>query len=154
MNKQSFITTSEEDTQKLGEEFALKLHPKDVVFLIGELGSGKTTFVKGIAKGLGVQTRIISPTFVFLRTHTVKNQESRIRNQESGIRTLYHLDLYRLDNESDIKNLALDDLFTDPEAVTIIEWPEKIENLSQKKYKILFEHRTKDSRKITIEYGK
>jgi len=147
MNKQIFITTSDKDTEKLGEEFALKLRPKDVVFLTGELGGGKTTFVKGIAKALGILTRIISPTFVILRTHEVKSQNSTIKR-------VYHLDLYRLDNTSDIKNLALDDLLNDPEAVTIIEWPEKIGNLSQKTYKILFEHRTKDSRKITIEDGK
>jgi tRNA threonylcarbamoyladenosine biosynthesis protein TsaE len=150
MNKQTFITTSDKDTQKLGEEFALKLRPKDVVFLLGELGGGKTTFVKGIAKALGIKTRIMSPTFVFLRSHEIMNQESIIKNQ--GIKRMYHLDLYRLDDASDIKNLALDDLFNDPEAVTIIEWPEKIKSLPQKTYKILFEHRTKDSRKITIEH--
>lgn len=146
----TFITTSGEGTQKLGEEFALKLRPKDIVFLIGELGSGKTTFVKGIARGLGVKTRIISPTFVFLRSHTVRSQESEVRGLD--IKKLYHLDLYRLDNESDIKNLSLDDLFNDSEAVTIIEWPEKIENLPQKTYKILFEHRSENSRKITINH--
>lgn len=150
--EKTFITTSDEDTQNLGEEFALKLHPKDVVFLSGELGSGKTTLVKGIARSLGVQTRIISPTFVILRTHTIKGQELGVRSL--NINKIYHLDLYRLENESDIKNLALDDLFTDPEAVTIIEWPEKIGSLPQKTYRILFEHRSKGSRKITIEYGK
>src|SRR3989344_3049784 len=123
--EETFITTNDKDTQKLGEEFALKLRPKDSVFLTGELGSGKTTFVKGIAEGLGITARIISPTFMILRTHEVKSQKSKVKNesQNSKIKRVYHLDLYRLDDTSDIKNLALDDLLNDPEAVTIIEWP-------------------------------
>ena len=76
------ITKSDEETQSAGEEFAKKLNPTDVVFLIGDLGSGKTTFTKGLAKGLGIDNRIISPTFVVVRRHTVRNEELGIKNKE------------------------------------------------------------------------
>ena len=82
-----FVTKSPEQTEKLGEDFAKNLKPQDVVFLIGNLGSGKTTFTKGIARGLGIKNRILSPTFIVVRSHSTANER---------IQTLYHLDLYRL----------------------------------------------------------
>ncbi len=143
MNKNTFITTSFEDTQSLGEEFVTKLKPGDIVFLHGDLGSGKTTFVQGVAKGLGIKTRVISPTFIVLRTHATNNRM---------IKKLFHLDLYRLESKEDVKSIALGDLTGDPEAVTIIEWPE-ILNDSIKAIEINFEYLNENSRKIEIENG-
>ena len=140
--RKTFITVSDEDTQMLGEEFVSRLKPKDVLLLFGELGSGKTTFVKGIARGLGIKTRIISPTYIVLRTHATNS---------SLIKKIFHLDLYRLKTPQDIKNIALKDLFSDDEAITIIEWPEIAGDLKNENiYKIYFEYRTDNSRKIEI----
>lgn len=119
-----YITTSPEQTEKIGEEFAKKLQPQDVVFLTGELGSGKTTFTKGLAKGLGITTRIISPTFVIVRSHATGRK---------NLSTLYHLDLYRLDNEKDALEVNLSDYLDDPAGVVVIEWPDVSQNIVKRK---------------------
>lgn len=136
-----FITTNFEDTQKLGEEFASTLKPGDLVFLYGDLGSGKTTFTQGIAKGLGIKTRVISPTFIVLRTHITSSKK---------VKKLFHLDLYRLKSKEDVESIAIDDLINDPDAITLIEWPE-ILGEEKNAIKINFEYINEDTRKIEIE---
>lgn len=143
MNKNTFITTGFKDTQKLGEEFVSRLKPGNIIFLYGDLGSGKTTFVQGIAIGLGIKTRIISPTFIVLRTHATNNKM---------IKKLYHLDLYRLNEKEEVKNIGLDDLVNDPEAVTIIEWPDILGEVKNV-IKISFEYVNENTRKIELENG-
>lgn len=134
-------TKSALGTEKAGEEFSKKLNPQDVVFLIGNLGSGKTTFTKGIAKGLGITSRIISPTFVLVRSHDI---------EKGKIKTLYHLDLYRLQNENDVLGINLTDYLEDERGLVVIEWPEVSQNIVKKKvWKVVFE--TKEhNRNITI----
>ncbi len=147
--KVAYITKNSEETEKLGEEFAKNLKPQDIVFLIGELGSGKTTFTKGVAKGLGIESRVTSPTFVLMRTHRVSNQKSVNRNQK--IKTMYHLDLYRLQTEKQSLDIGLSDIFEDPTGVTFIEWPEVGQNIVNKKvWKVTFDCLENDERKITI----
>src|SRR3989338_11070284 len=106
----------------LGEKLAKKLRRGDVVALSGNLGSGKTTFTKGIGKGLGVKNprRINSPTFVLIKEY-------------DGKMPLYHLDLYRLDAFREIENLAAEE-YIYGKGVTLIEWAEKIKCLLPKKY--------------------
>lgn len=106
------IAKSDKDTRRLGEEFAKNLRPGDIVFLYGDLGFGKTTFVKGVASGLGVTSRILSPTFPIIRRHD----------------NLYHLDLYRIDDEINLKEMGIFEIMEDPSSIKLIEWPEKIEN--------------------------
>lgn len=125
------ITRSPKETEMLGEKFAKGLQPKDVVFLIGNLGSGKTTFTKGIARGLGIATRIISPTFTVVRTHLTNSEP---------IKTLYHLDLYRLQTEEDALGVDIKDYLEDENGVVVIEWPEISQNIvSGNVWKVLFE---------------
>lgn len=118
------ITNSFSETQQLGESFAQKLKGGEVIALHGDLGSGKTTFVQGLAKGLGIAQRIISPTFIIMRTYRVG--EAFVTK---GINHFYHVDLYRIENEQDISGLGLLELMNNPENVVVIEWPEKMENL-------------------------
>lgn len=99
---------NEQETIELGKGFAKKLKPGDVVFLFGDLGFGKTTFVKGIAEGLGVNTRIISPTFTVVRKH----------------KNLYHVDLYRIEEKRQLIELGIEELFDDKSSIKLIEWPE------------------------------
>lgn len=105
---------SEEDTIKAGEEFGGDLKGGDIVLLSGNLGAGKTTFVKGVAKALGVPTRVISPTFIITRTHEAEHH---------SIKYMYHLDLYRLTTEEEVKDIDIRSM-VDDESVVLIEWPE------------------------------
>ena len=142
------ITTSDSETQKEGEKFAEKLKPMDVVFLIGDLGSGKTTFAKGLAKGLGIDSRVISPTFVVVRRHSIQAPKS-----DMTIHTLYHLDLYRLKNEKEVLSVDLKDYLDDQTGVTVIEWPEISQDIVGKKvWKVLFAIQKNESREIEFKY--
>lgn len=114
----TLVTHSAEETEKIGEEFASQLKPGDVVCLYGDLGAGKTTFTKGIAKGLGISSRIISPTFTLIRQHEIENRKD--------IRMLYHIDLYRLENEHQIDEIGLSEIMQDLHGVTLVEWAERL----------------------------
>lgn len=142
--KQEFITKNEEETYKVAQKVAASLKPRDVICLYGELGAGKTTFTKALAEVLGIQERIISPTYVIVRTHSINNNPNKIT-------TLHHLDLYRLKNYEDLRGIDFPDLIADQHAVTVIEWPEIIENELKKYIKIRFDHLDESTRKISIE---
>lgn len=134
------ITTNFQQTQQLGFDFAKKLKGGEVLALYGDLGSGKTTFMQGLAKGLGITKNIISPTFIIMRTY------------EAGARSLYHVDLYRIETEKDVEGLGLFELMNQPENIVAIEWPDKIENLlPQKRITIYFEYLEENKREIRIE---
>ena len=110
-----FHTSSPEETERFGESIGRALEPGMVVALIGELGAGKTTLTKGIARGLEVPDLVHSPTFTFIHEH-------------KGRLPVYHFDLYRLDTMEQIEDLGYEDYFNGP-GVTIIEWAEKIQGL-------------------------
>jgi tRNA threonylcarbamoyladenosine biosynthesis protein TsaE len=112
---QRFHTSSEEETIALGERLAAGLPRQCVVLLIGNLGAGKTTLVKGLALGLGaaVPDEVTSPTFTLI--HEYGN-------------VVYHIDLYRLDTAREVRSLGLDEIF-DREAVVLIEWGERFPEL-------------------------
>lgn len=144
------ITKNATETEKAGEEFAHQLKPQDVIFLIGNLGSGKTTFVKGLAKGLGIVSRIISPTYVVVRRHSLPATNFQILGGK--VTTLYHLDLYRLKNEQEALSVDLKDYLDDQNAIVAIEWPELSQKIVNKKvWKVKFEIRN-DFREITFSY--
>jgi tRNA threonylcarbamoyladenosine biosynthesis protein TsaE len=135
----SFITDNFKETQKLAYDFAKILESGDVVCLYGDLGGGKTTFTQGLAEGLGIKSRIISPTFVIVRSH----------NFENGI--LYHIDMYRIENEKDIESLGLQEKINDKQNITVIEWAEKLKNkLPQKRIDVEFSYKKENVRKITF----
>jgi tRNA threonylcarbamoyladenosine biosynthesis protein TsaE len=110
---QRFCATAE-DTVAAGEAFAGVLLPGDIVLLSGTLGAGKTTFVKGVAKGLGVSERVTSPTFTMVREH---------RCTALGIETLHHCDVYRVESLDEVLDLALGELVEDA-GVALVEWGE------------------------------
>lgn len=138
-----YISDSTEKTINYAKEFASKLHGGEVIFLIGELGSGKTHFTKGIAEAFGVhRADIVSPTFIILdELHGPKLN-------------LVHVDLYRID---DYSKLGFDlEEFINKTSVLLIEWADKfIENLPSPDFVINFEYgETSDSRVISIEENK
>jgi tRNA threonylcarbamoyladenosine biosynthesis protein TsaE len=107
-------------TQAAGVAFAAVLRPGDIVFLTGPLGAGKTTFTKGIARGLGVQDRVTSPTFTMVRQHEASNDQ--------GIETLHHCDVYRIESLSEVLDLDLGELVEEA-GVAIVEWGELAESI-------------------------
>lgn len=131
------ITKSAEETKSLGRKIAADLvidhRPlaiKPLIFaLTGDLGSGKTTFVQGFAQGLGIKTRIISPTFIIVRKYDIP-----ISHQPLTINHFYHIDLYRLEKnvEKEIINLGVDEIWNTPGNVVAIEWAEKIASVIPK----------------------
>ena len=109
----TFISNSPEETFGLGRRWAAELRPGWVVGLIGDLGTGKTQLVKGIAAGLGIAGTVTSPTFALLQEH------------DDGTLPLAHIDLYRLGGQSDIVGAGLEHYLTAPDGVTAVEWFER-----------------------------
>ena len=137
------ITNSFLETQKFGEDFAKSLKGGEVIALYGDLGSGKTTFVQGLAKGLGIDQRIISPTFIIMRTYELTN---------TVVKKFYHVDLYRIETEHDVEGLGLLELMHDPQNIVVIEWPEKLENLlPDNRIDFVFRYLGDDQREIIKE---
>lgn len=101
-----------EETRRLGQRLGALLRPGDVVLLSGELGAGKTTFVQGLARGLGFEGPVSSKSFVIL-------------GEYAGRIALHHADLYRLEDPGQVQDLALDELSAD--GVLVVEWPERAE---------------------------
>lgn len=117
MNTKTFtITTkSAEETQKLAEKLCPHLSIGDILSLTGDLGAGKTCFVKGLARGLGIGRIVTSPTFNLIREYL-------------GQLPLYHFDVYRIENPSELFNLGYEEYFYG-DGVTVIEWGDKISKL-------------------------
>lgn len=110
--------------------------------LSGDLGAGKTTFVQGLAQGLGLKSKIISPTFILMR------------QQETDDFNFYHIDLYRLegDVENEIVNLGLPDIWGKDKNIVVVEWAEKAKNSFPKQTTwINFELLDDNTRRITVE---
>lgn len=111
----TIISTSPEDTWRIGRTIGGILMPGDILCMYGELGSGKTNMAYGIAVGLGVQTAYVtSPTFTLV-------------NEYSGRVPLYHMDLYRLQDDSELEELGFKE-YLESEGVALIEWAELAEN--------------------------
>jgi tRNA threonylcarbamoyladenosine biosynthesis protein TsaE len=111
----SRYVAADADAQRAGEAFAALLAPGDIVLLSGPLGAGKTTFTKGVAKGLGVRDRVTSPTFTMVREHRCENDQ--------GISTLHHCDVYRVNSLDEVIDLALGELVEEG-GVALVEWGE------------------------------
>ncbi len=111
----TFISHSPAETESLGEKFGRLAKSGWVIALSGELGAGKTQFVKGLARGLGISARVHSPTFTLV-------------NEYGGGRLkLFHLDLYRLETPKQIASAGIEE-FLQPDGISVIEWAERIAN--------------------------
>lgn len=145
MKEEIYVTKSSKETQDLARKLAEKLRGDELIALFGDLGSGKTTFVQGLAKGLGIKQRIISPTFIIIRKYQISNIQYPISN-------FYHVDLYRIENLTELKNLELGEIINNKGDMVAIEWAEKIKNLLPKKrIEIYFEDLGEEKRKITLK---
>jgi tRNA threonylcarbamoyladenosine biosynthesis protein TsaE len=130
---------SPEETIALGRAFAAQAQPGWIIGLKGDLGAGKTQFVRGLAAGLGATDRVHSPTFALLNEY------------KTGRLPLYHLDLYRLETPAALHSAGLAEYFYQTNALTIIEWYERLETLNQKiaTHTFTFEVISETERQIT-----
>jgi len=143
----TYITKSAEETAKLGQNIGKTVKNSTLIALYGDLGSGKTTFVQGLAKGLGISKRLISPTFIILRTYQIT-----ISNKQIAISNFYHVDLYRTQSGDDIRGIGLDEIIKNNQDIIAVEWAEKLgEFLPDKRIDIHFKHQD-NIREITVKH--
>lgn len=131
------ISNSEEETKNIGKELGRDLKAGDTVCLYGGLGSGKTTFIKGIADALAIpQREITSASFIIVSEH-------------NGDIPLYHIDLYRIEDEKDLETTGIYD-YIDGDGITVIEWAEKLPPIEDS-IKVRINILSEDKREIIIE---
>lgn len=126
MNKTiEFTIPNEAKMLEFAAQLADVVQPGSLIFLVGQLGAGKTTFVRGFLRALGYKDHVKSPTFTVVESYQVQLKD---KEKEKGSLPVYHFDLYRLNNAEELFELGFEDYLTD-EAITLIEWPEKAEAL-------------------------
>jgi len=146
-----FLSTSEKQTYNFAKKFSKKLTGGEVLGLVGNLGAGKTIFTKGLAAGLGIKKSITSPTFVLMRLYPVKSSrlagrilpKAKLFNRvypiakHQTIRLLVHIDAYRVKSANDLIAIGADEYFSRPDAITVIEWADKIKKILPRKTKFI-----------------
>ncbi len=136
----TYITNSEEQTEQLGARFAASIPDGSVVAFYGELGSGKTAFVRGMARGMGIDCLVNSPTFTIV-------------NEYVGARSLFHFDMYRLGSADELYGIGWDD-YLERGGVCAVEWSENVADaFDGSEISVRFEKTGGDGRRITIEGG-
>lgn len=135
----SKISKSAEETEEIGKKVSSYLHSGDVICLIGELGTGKTCFSRGLISGLGAANKyIVSPTFTII-------------NEYQGKFPVYHFDLYRLDSEYELEMLGFKEYFYG-RGVTVIEWADKLKRfLPDDRFEVRFSHISETARRIVFK---
>ena len=130
----SLETSSPEETEAAGEELGRRLRRGDLVLLKGELGAGKTTFVRGIARGCGSAAPVASPTFQLVRIYPGRLQ-------------LAHVDLYRLERADELRDLGLEELLD--QGAVVVEWGDRLD--SPEAAQVSIDHLGGDRRRLQVE---
>ncbi len=139
------VLNSLDDTADIAKEIASKLekYPKNkasIIFLEGDLGTGKTTLVKEILKSLGLSEPVTSPTFTIIEPYLIKDKK------------IYHIDLYRIESRKELEVLGIEEYSAENDCLIFIEWPEKAEGFfSEYDLKIRLSHINEFSRELIIE---
>jgi len=137
-----YITKSAKETEKLGEKIGKKLIGEEILALSGDLGGGKTTFVRGLARGLSCKCIPKSPSFVLLNIYNCRDNLK-----------LAHFDLYRLEGKNDLDSVGMNDYLGKNNTISVIEWAEKAKRrIAKDAIWIKFKHIAKDKRKVRIRY--
>jgi tRNA threonylcarbamoyladenosine biosynthesis protein TsaE len=138
---------SEDDTVNLGKSFAAQLQRGDVVALIGDLGAGKTEFVRGVCSYFDVEEIVSSPTYTIINQYTGTLHDAKL--------CIYHLDLYRIKSKHELDNIGFDECTDTPDSIKLIEWAERANgNMPRSHYSVTFvaeEHGDDNKRLITIK---
>lgn len=137
------ISLSEKETKDLGAALARRCQGGEVFLVSGNLGVGKTRLAQGFAQGLGVKSRVNSPTFNILKIYSLKKEK---------IRNFYHFDAYRIGGQDDLWSSGFEEFLRDPQGVSLVEWADKIEKkiAAGKIIKIILEVKEEDKRIIKI----
>ena len=117
------ISNSAIFTKNLGKKFSRIISKGDLILFSGELGGGKTTFISGLAEGLGLKGSLSSPSFTILNEYSIDRRKKFI-----------HVDLYRLESAGEINGIGLDDYLYDNNSIICVEWGDKIKDYLEKKY--------------------
>ncbi len=137
MSDRIILTNSEEETERAGAEFAAGLPGGSVVALYGELGAGKTAFVRGMARGMDIDAQVCSPTFTIV-------------NEYSGERELFHFDMYRLGSSDELFGIGWED-YLSRGGICAVEWSENVEDAFEGgEIKVRIEKLSDSVRRITI----
>ncbi len=148
---ETYLTNSPEETEALGVELSRILLPGDIIGLVGELGSGKTCFVRGIAKGLGAMGYVKSPSFTLINVYE-NFQAMPVEANEEGVTALYHIDLYRIKNKDEFHDAGLEE-YIYGKGVSVIEWADKIPELFEEcTVLVTFSYVGEREREIVIEF--
>ncbi|MCF0136753.1 MAG: tRNA (adenosine(37)-N6)-threonylcarbamoyltransferase complex ATPase subunit type 1 TsaE [Oscillospiraceae bacterium] len=138
---QTFISRSEAETEAIGESFARETADGSVIAMYGDLGAGKTAFVRGMARGMGLDCRVSSPTFTIV-------------NEYLGDRELIHFDMYRLSSSDELFDIGWEDYLARG-AVCAVEWSENVDDaFFGDEIRLRIEKLSDTERKITIEGGR
>ena len=135
-----FITNSPAQTEEIGMKLAEKLKPGTVIAYRGDLGAGKTAFTRGLARGLGIQDPVTSPTYTIVNEYL------------GGRIPLFHFDMYRLHSADDLFDIGWDD-YLERGGVCAVEWSENVEDALEDPITVTIEKLGEQSRKITVTGG-
>jgi tRNA threonylcarbamoyladenosine biosynthesis protein TsaE len=119
------ISQSALETQRIGKNLGELLLGGELILLDGQLGTGKTTFTQGLAKGMNIEAIVNSPTFTILKEYTQRRRERSSHGEKWRVLPLYHFDLYRLEDAEEINDLGFDEYFAS-NGVCIVEWADKV----------------------------
>ena len=133
-----FITRSPEETEILGEKLATQLNPGAVLAYRGDLGAGKTAFTRGLARGLGYQEQVTSPTYTIVNEYL------------GGRLPLFHFDMYRLHSSDDLFDIGWED-YLERGGICAVEWSENVEDALETPITVTIQKLGENSRRITIE---
>jgi len=154
VNMKKYFSKSPRETKKIAQNLAQKITKERtrkavILSLEGELGSGKTTFLQGFARGLRVYEKIKSPSFVIMRKYSIRQSKTR---KCLEFNFFYHFDAYRIEKPSEILALGFENIIKNPQNIVAIEWGDKIKKILPKKIiKMRFKHRGENKREITIK---
>ena len=135
-----YLTKSPEETEKLGEALARQLQPGTVLAYRGDLGAGKTAFTRGLARGLGIEEPVTSPTYTIVNEYL------------SGRIPLFHFDMYRLASSDDLWDIGWED-YLDRGGVCAVEWSENVADAMEDAITVCIQKLGEETRKITITGG-
>lgn len=142
LHKRKHVTRSAQETFTLGEKLAGSIRPGDIFLLFGNLGSGKTCFTQGFAKGLGIEEQINSPTYIYIHSY------------KRTYLDFHHVDLYRVEAAEKLTTIGMEDLLLDNKNILVIEWPEIIYetllNGNRRLVEIRFQRVDENTRSIDI----
>ncbi|KPJ56820.1 hypothetical protein AMJ49_03685 [Parcubacteria bacterium DG_74_2] len=152
MRQETYFTDTPSATRRLGEKLAkriLKTAPCSnafVIGLIGDLGSGKTTFLQGFSKGLGVKEKILSPTFVILKRFQLNNLTIKQFNN------FYHIDCYRIKKSKELLELGFKEIISEPKNIVAVEWVDRVRKVLPKDALIIkFDFIAQNTRRVKIK---